>query len=318
MSNSYRLETPAGFREPRLRRVTTTGIVVLVAVLAAGAAFFVPKLFTASEPAYDGASFFLREVRRDSLDVEGMHPYVLSPLSTDRLSEFCPSECQLYRADDTYAEIIGPYTEALGAVALPREPKLEQISEILTREWESIRAMAQAPPADPPLRIVTNVYARKGDPGHCVTIRATFNTAPDPLFDREAARAPALAGVLYMFWKTYQLAGDEPKLIEAGIEVTTDIKTFGWRRDFATIAKPADLPQSWTRDELAGGHFYGFGGGRRYGIVWLDRGAGTKAASPWSAAYTIEQLQESNKPQVTLAELPASWETRLLHLIERL
>lgn len=288
-------------------------------VFAAAIALVAVFLSRGDAPAYDSPSFYLREIRKAGLDVQGMHPYILSPQACDALGEHCPDEVELLAGADDYAEVIGPFVEALGAVAFPeQEGTTGSVARTLAREWEAIRSVARGPLSGQPLRVVLNHYSRKRDPGHCVTVRATFATAPDPLFDRKAAQALELPGALYMFWKTYQLDRGEPKLIEAGIEVTTDVRTFGWRRDVAAIAEPEDLPQTWTRDEMAGAHFYGFGGGRRYGVTWIDRGAGTKASDPWGAVYRMEHLAESDAPAVELAPLPEAWKTTLLEVIEKL
>lgn len=272
------------------------------------------------EATYDSPSFYLREIRKADVDVKGMRPYIVSPQACDALGEHCPDEVQLVAADDTYSEKIGPYIRALGSIAFPKPESAlaKEVADALRREWETIEKVAQAPPREPPLRIVLNHYSRKRDPGNCVTIRATFSTAPDPLFDEEAAKERSVPGVLYMFWKTYQLAGTQPQLIEAGVEVTTRIQSIDWRRDIATIAEPQELPQTWTRDDMAGGHFFGYGGGVRFGVTWIDRSAGTKASDPWGATYRIEHLVESAKPKVTIAPLSAQWKAHLLALIERL
>ncbi len=271
-----------------------------------------------SEARLASPSFYLREIRKAGLNVEVMQPYIVTPHACDKLSGDCPDEVELIAADDTYATKVRPYVQALGRIAFPPTAGLERVAETLNREWTAIRTVANGKPAEPPLRVVATLYPRERDPGHCVTVRATFATVPDPLFEKEAARAPEVQGVLYMLWKTYQLAGDEPKLIEAGVEVTTDIKTFGWRSDIATVAKPKDLPQTWTRDKLAGGHFYGFGGGTRLGMTWIDRSAGKRAVDPWAAVYTIDQHVETDTPTVEIAPMPEAWKAHLLELIERL
>ncbi len=166
---------------------------------------------------------------------------------------------------------------------------------------ELASAFAQLRGRPESLRALVTHYAREDLAGRCVAIVTAFHDLPDnTVTEDEAAFAEFVSalqrgiptpGMLLEVRQVWQLAGSQPRLIEATVELTDAFDTFTPRHVFEGTF-PDEAVQAITADITRGGHFEYAGGGARRGIIWCDRSMGLGEPRPWSAAYRLRPARE--------------------------
>ena len=155
------------------------------------------------------------------------------------------------------------------------------------------------------LRALVTHYPRDDLAGSCVAIVTAFHDLPDhTVAEDEAAFAEFVSalrrgvptpGMLFEVRQVWQLAGSQPRLIEATVELTDAFNTFT-PRHVLDGTFPDEAVQAITADVMRGGHFEYAGGGARRGIIWCDRSMGLGEPRPWSAAYRLRPKREFGDP----------------------
>jgi len=271
-------------------------------------------------------SYYLTRLHPNGIAVKEMTPLLLTPLRDEFISPDCPERLVCLHGQDSYEEGIRAYVEAIGDLGLGADGFSGLAAEVarhLRHEWNRLRAVSSGKVSRPPLRILVKHYPRPELPGRCVTIQATFYDVPDAYMDRidiaskmRAGAAVPVKGALLHLRRTYQLAGDGPRLIEALAEIHTH----------PGIAPP--LRPVWlllgekqvgaiARDRDFGQHFMAYGAGARYGLCWTDRAFGLGDPAPFGAAYRILRTGARAGEKLEQAPLPPALASSLLRLVER-
>ncbi len=253
-------------------------------------------------------SFYVRTIHRGDRSSERMRPTIISPIASEAKHPNCPPTLNM-RCSDGHGDLLAPYWRSVGSMT---SADASEVFEPLAREWRILGKRILDDDVGRPVRVLIKHYPRTKVPGRCVTIHVTFYSVPDPRFDEGAPASDGrVEGVLFDVRQTWQLQGAEPVLIEASVEVTTDVRAAGHRRGFASIAKPDGAPE-WGADPAMGAHFYGYGAGRRYGTVWFDRAAGIGETDAWAKVYRL-----GDGADVAIADLTPAQADALRRFVER-
>jgi len=204
--------------------------------------------------------------------------------------------------------------DALGRLRLGEDRNQLGARTALEAHWDNLLSLARGPASTPPLRVLIKHYPRPELPGRCHVVHATAYTAEDPYLDHPKAHG-AVRGVIFDLRKTYQLAGDAPRLIEAQIEVHTELSYGEGKMPLGHILNRDDLGPI-ALDDGWSGHFEKFAGGTRFGMVWLDVACGIGDAAAWSRAYRITS-EHGDRHRVETEPLTATQVKALLEFVSR-
>ena len=170
---------------------------------------------------------------------------------------------------------------------------------------ELAQAYASLPARGSALRGLIVHYPRPDLPGKCAAIVTTFHDLPDftiaedleefGRYTNELAAGHPKPGMLFEVRQVWQMEGAEPRLIEATIELSDNLRTLAPRRLAPDFFRDS-MVQKISVDAMRGGHFEYAGGGDRRCVTWCDRSAGIGPAKPWSAAYRVRPKREFSKP----------------------
>ena len=162
-------------------------------------------------------------------------------------------------------------------------------------------ALARLRGRETSLRALVTHYPREDLAGRCVAIVTAFHDLPDStVAEDEAAfvefvsalrRGIPASGTLFEVRQVWQLAGAQPRLIEATVDLTDAFNTFT-PRYLPEGTFPDEAVHAITADVTRGGHFEYAGGGTRRGIIWCDRSMGLGEPRPWSAVYRLRPERE--------------------------
>lgn len=151
------------------------------------------------------------------------------------------------------------------------------------------------------MRALVTHYPRKDLAGTCVAIVVVIHDLPDETVreDQEAFQkftsklehGRGMPGRLFEVRQVWQLAGQQPRLIEATVELTDQFVSLSQRHIVDGFFPDATVHKI-SADVTRGGHFEYAGGGTRRGIIWCDRSMGIGEPRPWSAAYRVRPLRE--------------------------
>ena len=205
--------------------------------------------------------------------------------------------------------------DALGRLRLGGERSKLGTRTALQTHWDNLLSLAKGPASTPPLRVLIKHYPRPELPGRCHVVHATAYTAEDPYLDHPKDQ-DAVRGVIFDLRKTYQLAGDAPRLIEAQIEVHTELSYGEGKMPLGHILNRDDLGPV-ALDDGWSGHFEKFAGGTRFGMVWLDIACGIGDAAAWSRAYRITTGAHGDRHRVETEPLTATQVKALLEFVSR-
>ncbi len=185
------------------------------------------------------------------------------------------------------------YLDAVGA--FPTDLEHDPIAAELAQVFRALPAQSEQ------MRGVVSHYPRRDLPGKCVAITTVFHTLPDehimedmPGVQRLLLRlgdGRATAGMLFEVRQVWQTEGDEPRLIEATVEVTDRFRSRAMR-DIHTGLFRNGAVNRITIDMTRAGHLSKYGGGTRRGLIWCDRSFGIGQPRPYSAAYRIRPHSE--------------------------
>ncbi len=178
--------------------------------------------------------------------------------------------------------------------------------------WQRIRksmAAGSDAPGREPLRIFVRSYARPDLPGHCVAVAIAFYTVPDPHIGRPGFGP--WPGLLFDIHKTYQLAGGKTRLVEAALEVHTEVARSAMRAPLAVLAGE---PQGDAREST---HFEQYGAGRRHAWFWMDRDWGARSKNQDIFARKVVVVLGRGPRQVDAKPLSAPEVAALFAFVER-
>jgi hypothetical protein len=267
-------------------------------------------------------SHYLRTYRLGVVGIGGMTPLLLTPLK-EVVPPSCPANFVVRQGAGTYQGDVLSYVEKLGMLA-PRAdksgPLAKTVVQMLEWRWCALQDLAWGPVGSPPLRILVKHYPRADLPGRCYAVEVHLYTVPDPLFDRAQLDPKEtrvrLRGNLITGRKTYQTDGGRPRIIEAALEVQTEVEARGARPDFWALLPDMDLRKK-TQDPQASAHFEGYGGGLRHGLAWFDLSYGRGDVRPSGWAYRIHVLPGQDEPRLDKEPLDEPLAARLRDLVRR-
>ncbi len=151
------------------------------------------------------------------------------------------------------------------------------------------------------LRANVTHYPRNDLPGKCFGVVTAFHDLPDFTIAEDLESftkhldglrsGREMPGSIFEVRQVWQMAGDEPRLIEATVEFSDRFASLAPRRLAPGFFPDKDV-QKISADQMRGGHFEHAGGGVRRGIIWCDRSMGLGKPRPWSAAYRVSPKRE--------------------------
>jgi len=186
------------------------------------------------------------------------------------------------------------YLKAVGAF-----PRVPADGNAIATELAEI--YAALPARQSVLRANVTHYPRSDLPGKCFGIVTAFHDLPDFTIAEDLEsfgkylnalrRGREMPGSIFEVRQVWQMAGDEPRLIEATVEFSDRFASLARRRFAPGFFADKDV-QKISADQMRGGHFEHAGGGVRRGIMWCDRSMGVGEPRPWSAAYRVSPKRE--------------------------
>jgi len=280
-------------------------------------------------PASPPASYYLRELRPFGIDVDGLTPLVLSPLAEEKIPLTCPDRLVVCTSRAGTAGRVRPFLKALGEIAFPQEEQdgvLRSVEAKIVEIWRSLDASATQQGKGPPVRVFFKHYPRELselDGARAVTLHATLYSVPDLYFDISTAaighdpvdveRAAGVQGLLLDIRKTWRITPHGPRLIEASIEVTEEVRNALRGPGLCQLLEEPSISAVAT-DSGAIMHFELYHG-ERWGLLWVDR-AQDGPVDGWASAYHIP-YDPAGKPNLETEPLPARVVAHLLELASR-
>ena len=269
-------------------------------------------------------SYYLARLRPHGADIDVMTPTVLSPLGREDVPCSCPDRLVVCTSPKGYEEAVRPYLDALGSVRIGGGGGggvAKEAAQKLEATFKELSDRARGEVKEPIVRVFFKQYPRERSelPGErAVTLHATIYSVPDLYFDRASltiAHAPdAMAsgrlvpGVMVDIRKTWRFTSRGPRLIEATVEASRDVRhaTRGARlgdvAGDASVAKIASDSGSIQHFELYHGE--------RWGFAWFDRAA-EGDPDVWAKAYHIPYSADRPAPAETESLPPATVEALL-------
>lgn len=251
------------------------------------------------------SSFYQDEIRTGDLRVADMIPTAIVASECVTLGAECPPNLELFEGETNAAELNTKFLEAL---------QLDLFSKALTeccgehasavrRVLTTLRRSAAAPKPAERLKSLVKHYPHPRAGKDFIVLHATFFTVPDAHFER--ARLTALRGdrgvvpgVMLETRATYRTNVNPPRLVEAVVEVSEEVREAGRRIATTTLLRREQIPAGLRDDPQWGGHFFEYGGGIRRGLYWCDQSMGKGAVKPWSTAYALDGRRSTSLPLI--------------------
>jgi len=273
------------------------------------------------------SSYYFSHLWRGGLDVKEMTPLMVSARPNEQALPDCPERLAIVGKEGGYAESVLPFLEAVEPPAMRGGAGLAKtvLGEMRSR-WETLRSIAHRPLGDPPLRILVKHYPRPDLAGRCVSIQVTFYDVPDMYFDRAALLADPesppvqgkrIRGAILDLYRTYQLSGNQPRLIQALAEVSAPVLLLPQRLPITQILRRPDDVSPGSIDGVFASHFLAYGGGVRQGLLWIDRSNGIGKPAAFSTAYRVVRRRMRQSPSIETGAIPASLVAALKDWVSR-
>lgn len=271
-------------------------------------------------------SFYFRTLRAGGISIDEMTPTVLSPLAEEDVPRSCPERMVVCTSKEGYARWVRPFLDALRPVAFEAGEGggvRREACRRIERVFAELDAAASGEAKRPVVRVLFKHYPRDLPGGRGVTLHATVYSVPDLFFDaklveatnalRPGATARTVEGALLDVRKTWLLGKAGPRLVEASIETTTDVRNFPRGPRLGELLGDASV-EHLARDEVSMAHFEMYGGDRA-GLAWFDR-AREGPADPVAIAYTIP-FSGAEKASLEREPLEEALAKRLLAICAR-
>lgn len=297
-----RMRNNAGRSQPWLRLV---GVCLSLAVLILSTGCGEEQ----SAPVRLEGSFYQAEIRDGDLRVADMIPTAIVEADCVELGAECPPNLTLLEGPTNAAELNAKYLQALhiDLFSSALDECCGDHATALRRVLAALKSSsAAADPADRMKSLVKHYpHPRAGK--DFIVLHATFFTVPDTHFEQGRlatmrGEAGSVPGVMLETRATYRTDVTPPRLVEAVVEVSEELREAGRRIATTTLLRREQIPAGLRDDPQWGGHFFEYGGGVRRGLYWCDRNMGQGTANPWSIAYMLDGRRSTSLPDIKTHE----------------
>jgi len=281
-------------------------------------------LLFAQSPEQD--SFYFRALRAGGISIDEMTPTVLSPLREEDVPRSCPERMVVCTSKEGYARWVRPFLDALRPVAFEAGEGggvRREACRRIERAFAELDGAALGEVKRPVVRVLFKHYPRDLPGGRAVTLHATIYSVPDLFFDAKLVEATnavrqgdeprPVPGALLDVRKTWLLGKAGPRLVEASIEATTEVRNFPRGPRLGALLEDASV-RHLAQDEVSMAHFEMYAGDRA-GLAWFDR-ACEGPPDPLAIAYAIP-FSGDGKATLEREPLDAALVKRVLEICAR-